>query len=297
MWWDSIGGQLYVYYNDGNSSQWVPSSNQPGPQGASGAIGPTGATGATGPNWTVGTGLTLASNTLSLTTPALPLAGGTLAGTLGVGGSANPQLYQSGAYTVLSANDTATLNRVVAVGNTGDPTTYYRNTTHSFADQSGSNVLLTMALAGQTFGGGGVVCGAPTGGAKGNGTLNAVTVYGNNVMLTSDAGLKRDVGPLPPCLELVRSIEPRSYRWRPLPKPAPIPGPDGQVTHLAGEMSPDFATRRNWGFLAQDVAKASGAHRNDGGVESVDLGGLVACLWEAVRELSDEVETLKGRRR
>jgi hypothetical protein len=23
MWWDSVGGQLYVYYNDGNSSQWV----------------------------------------------------------------------------------------------------------------------------------------------------------------------------------------------------------------------------------------------------------------------------------
>ena len=23
MWWDSVGGQLYLWYNDGNSSQWV----------------------------------------------------------------------------------------------------------------------------------------------------------------------------------------------------------------------------------------------------------------------------------
>ena len=23
LWWDSVGGQLYIYYNDGNSSQWV----------------------------------------------------------------------------------------------------------------------------------------------------------------------------------------------------------------------------------------------------------------------------------
>jgi hypothetical protein len=28
MWFDSVGGQLYVWYNDGTSSQWVPSSNQ-----------------------------------------------------------------------------------------------------------------------------------------------------------------------------------------------------------------------------------------------------------------------------
>jgi hypothetical protein len=27
LWWDSVGGQLYVYYSDANSSQWVPASN------------------------------------------------------------------------------------------------------------------------------------------------------------------------------------------------------------------------------------------------------------------------------
>jgi hypothetical protein len=28
LWWDSVGGQLYVYYNDGDSSQWVTVVNQ-----------------------------------------------------------------------------------------------------------------------------------------------------------------------------------------------------------------------------------------------------------------------------
>lgn len=51
-WWDSVGGQLYIRYNDGSSTQWVPASNQPGPigpAGATGATGPTGATGGAGP--------------------------------------------------------------------------------------------------------------------------------------------------------------------------------------------------------------------------------------------------------
>jgi hypothetical protein len=27
MWWDSVGGQLYIYFNDGTSVQWVPATN------------------------------------------------------------------------------------------------------------------------------------------------------------------------------------------------------------------------------------------------------------------------------
>jgi hypothetical protein len=27
LWWDSVGGQLYVYFNDGNTSQWVIANN------------------------------------------------------------------------------------------------------------------------------------------------------------------------------------------------------------------------------------------------------------------------------
>jgi hypothetical protein len=35
-WWDSIGAQLYIRYDDGTSAQWVPASNQPGPPGPPG---------------------------------------------------------------------------------------------------------------------------------------------------------------------------------------------------------------------------------------------------------------------
>ena len=30
LWWDSTGGQMYIWYNDGNSSQWVPVVNEVG---------------------------------------------------------------------------------------------------------------------------------------------------------------------------------------------------------------------------------------------------------------------------
>ena len=37
LWWDSDEGDLLVYYNDGNSSQWVDIGN--GVRGAQGATG------------------------------------------------------------------------------------------------------------------------------------------------------------------------------------------------------------------------------------------------------------------
>ena len=30
MWWDSVKGQMYIWFYDGNSSQWVPATNQQG---------------------------------------------------------------------------------------------------------------------------------------------------------------------------------------------------------------------------------------------------------------------------
>lgn len=31
LWWDNVSGQLFVYYSDPSSSQWVPATNQPAP--------------------------------------------------------------------------------------------------------------------------------------------------------------------------------------------------------------------------------------------------------------------------
>src|SRR4029077_9706961 len=64
-WWDSVGGQLYIRFDDGNSQQWVPASNQPGPRGQS--------------SYQAGAGLTINTGTtppmIDVATPYLPLAG------------------------------------------------------------------------------------------------------------------------------------------------------------------------------------------------------------------------------
>jgi len=117
LWWDSASGNLFIRYADPDTTQWVVAVNQPGPQGATGATGatgPAGATGATGPNWTVGSGLTLSSSTISLTTPALPLAGGTL-----TGGLTGTTATFSGLLTVGTGSGWGrlNLNKPVAAGN------------------------------------------------------------------------------------------------------------------------------------------------------------------------------------
>lgn len=54
IWWDAVGGQLYIFYTDpsGPPGQWVAATNQaagpPGPQGGVGPQGPQGSTGAQG---------------------------------------------------------------------------------------------------------------------------------------------------------------------------------------------------------------------------------------------------------
>jgi hypothetical protein len=92
-WWDSADGQLYIRYDDGNSAQWVPASNQPGspgPTGATGASGPAGPTGSTGPAGPIGTivagtglsgGGSTSSVTVNLATPVSIANGGTSAAT------------------------------------------------------------------------------------------------------------------------------------------------------------------------------------------------------------------------
>lgn len=55
LWYDTNGGLLYCYYNDGNSSQWVIANpNSSGMVGPQGVIGPTGGTGPVGPTGPTG---------------------------------------------------------------------------------------------------------------------------------------------------------------------------------------------------------------------------------------------------
>ena len=50
LWFEIDSGSLAIYYNDGDSAQWVEIGGEPGPAGPPGA---TGATGVTGPGVTV----------------------------------------------------------------------------------------------------------------------------------------------------------------------------------------------------------------------------------------------------
>ena len=60
MWWDSDDSTLGLYYNDGNSSQWVNINH--GPSGAQGAAGAQGAQGHQGVQGTAGTNATISNN-------------------------------------------------------------------------------------------------------------------------------------------------------------------------------------------------------------------------------------------
>ena len=70
LWWDSDNGNLHIYYEDGNSNQWITASSS-GPQGPQGAQGVQGAQGHQGRQGSVG----IASLTISTGVPGSPAQG------------------------------------------------------------------------------------------------------------------------------------------------------------------------------------------------------------------------------
>jgi hypothetical protein len=98
----------------------------------------------------------------------------------------------------------------------------------------------------------------------------------------SDAKYKTDFDDLPTCLDLVQAISPQRYRFHSAP---------AEERH-----------RVHWGFVAQDVEAVmaqrghdfSGGHRIDNGNHALCYNDLIAVLWKAVQELSEEVTLLKG---
>jgi hypothetical protein len=64
MWFDTESGTIKVYYNDGDTSQWVTAAGTQGSIGYTGSRGATGATGAQGPIGYTGSSASLAFNDL-----------------------------------------------------------------------------------------------------------------------------------------------------------------------------------------------------------------------------------------
>jgi hypothetical protein len=86
LWWNTLVGQLYIWYVDPNTSQWVIAVNTgvAGPQGITGAQGPQGIPGVPGVQGPQGPD--------SGAGIYLPLAGGTLTGNLTAPGVIAPQV-------------------------------------------------------------------------------------------------------------------------------------------------------------------------------------------------------------
>jgi hypothetical protein len=114
LWFDSVGGQLYVYYNDGNTSQWVIAVNQATPD-LSGLLPKSGGTmtgplilaaDPTGPLQAATKEYVDAGNAtvLAAANTKLPLTGGSLSGSLSVTGS----LSVSGDVTVVGTTHAQT---------------------------------------------------------------------------------------------------------------------------------------------------------------------------------------------
>ena len=128
-WWDSVGGQLYIRYQDPTGpAQWVPASNQPGPQGPAGSANMSGMTAgqipvaatATSVTSSIPLPLTVAQGGTGATTAAaaltnlgaLPLAGGTMTGTM---------TLQTPTALVLRKPSAGDSNNIYGNGNGGQP--------------------------------------------------------------------------------------------------------------------------------------------------------------------------------
>jgi hypothetical protein len=207
--------------------------------------------------------------------------------------NANPTIV-TGAYTALYASDASGTTGSFQLSDTASGAQgIMRRTTHYIQDNTGGTTFVAINSGGTVFG-------AATGGAKGAGTVNAVGVYANGTLLTSDARAKRDIEPVPEgCLAFIEAIKPQMFRWR---EPDPQPNYDiiDGREHPQPECGPPgWFDRQHWGLIAQDVAAVmpqgwGGHEEGPDGIQALSVGDLIAVLWQAVRELNAEVRRLKA---
>lgn len=119
------------------------------------------------------------------------------------------------------------------------------------------------------------------------GSVGAVAVPWNlvaatTVTQTSDPRLKKDIQKIPGALALVMSIPPKTFRFKSEPNDGPV----------------------HWGFLTTDVQETmgkgfAGVHTDiaNNSLQALAYNEMIAILWRAVQELSDEVAELHEWRR
>jgi hypothetical protein len=210
-------------------------------------------------------------------------------GDVALTGTGNLRLNGGGSITRPTTGDSLTLSTLAGTSLTQIGLVATATYTQVDFTAYGNVTLWGNVGIGVTPTAGGLVVGSPTGGSLGAGKINSVEVRANNVVLTSDQDLKTDIEPLTQALSMLAAIEPKSFHWLPLPPPAPAVRPDG-TSLVPPPTDPGFTEKLNRGFVVQDVIEVLGGKAEDG----VDLGGMVAVLWQAVRELSDRVAELEG---
>jgi len=224
-----------------------------------------------------GTGATTAPTALT-NIGAVAKAGDTMSGALTV----NSTIRSNGAAAALIFEDRGTPGSTWQWFGTGGSAALY-NTGIQFTVTAAGNVIAVGTVTGAwmlpTTNNTGY-CGSPT---QAFAQMNAYN-YGT----LSDASLKTYIAPLPPdCMAYVAQISPVQFKFVPPDEPA------DDMEHVTG--------RTHWGFLAQDVEEATegldfgGVTVDPGsGIMGLDYNDLVAMLWQAVKELSTEVEALKA---
>jgi hypothetical protein len=334
LWFDSVGGQLYCYYDDGNSKQWVVANTING--GAYLAL--TGGT-MTGP-------LVLAGDAAANLNPVtlqqlnagfLPLGGGTLTGTLIVApasGDAPLRLNKaaSGASSFIYGQTAGVTRWQMVVGNSGaesganvgsdftlkrysdagvsidTPLSIARSTGNAtFSAQVGCNTLnvTSGASIGPDLHCSGTIYGNVLNSTNGASigpdltcTGNAYKPGGGSWGASSDARIKTVIGDYELGLENVMAVQPVRYSYK------------GNDTPAQDEPSPHAHVAANQtefvGVIAQDIESVfpDMVSESEGFIDgepvsdlkSVDASELIWALVNAVKTLAQRVEALEAGR-
>ena len=324
LWFDS-GDTItsYVWMDDGSSSQWIPACNcTPGGSGeflmlSGGSMeGPllledgspavsdaycdeylmysTGAT-MTGPLILSGDPTTaLGAATKQFVEsrgyvtggPYLPVAGGTLSGSLTVNGyitaNGNPLIAHAGASStalLLDANNGVDCVMYLGVNGTRQwaPHVSSANGSYNIYDVTAAANRFQIDTGGTVLLANHIACVTNNYGQCGTGGNAWSHVYSYAFDNSSGRDLKTDVSDVQQgALDKVLALRAVDFRWR--------EGPETK--------------RLNTGFIADEVAKVMGqdwgGYSNMDGHESIQSHQLLATLWKAVQELTAEVKRIKA---
>jgi hypothetical protein len=218
----------------------------------------------------------------------VPASGGTISGNLGVGGTLNV----SGDCGLGST----AINGIAAIYGTGQALDIPNGSISVGGYVAAVGIVEggTLATSGNLTVNGTGTLGYihSTGNEQIDGSLTVNgAIYCNNYQTLSDARQKQDIEAVPgDCLDRVRAITPRTYQW------AGYWRQSGRPDNSDDEQG---RLKRHWGFIAQEVGAVMGprfgGHLTDetGTLERLAYNELLAVLWGAVRELSDEVARLR----